>query len=73
EAGTLLYSYTNETVQKEVTQLYNEAARLETNRANTAYKQQLAIDRFYEMQEEERAQTLDELIMDFNLYDLDAQ
>ena len=73
EAGTLLYSDTNETVQKEVTQLYNEAARLETNRANTAYKQQLAIDRFYEMQEEERAQTLDELIMDFNLYDLDAQ
>lgn len=73
EEGTLLYSYINETLQKEITQLYNEAARLETNRANTAYKQQLAINRFYKMKEEERVQTLDEVVLDFNLYDLDAQ
>ncbi|UJF16101.1 efflux RND transporter periplasmic adaptor subunit [Jeotgalibaca sp. MA1X17-3] len=71
--GTLLYSYTNEVLQKEISQLYNEAARLETDRANTAYKQQLAIDRWYESSEEERGQTLDEITMDFNLYALDSQ
>lgn len=71
--GTLLYSYTNEVLQKEISQLYNEAARLETNRANTAYKQQLAIDRWYDSSEEERIQTLDEITMDFNLYELDSQ
>lgn len=73
EEGTLLYSYTNEDLQKEINQLYNEAARLETNRANTAYKQQLAIDRWYEMKEEERTQTLEEITMDFGLYELDSQ
>lgn len=73
EEGTVLYSYTNEELQKEITQLYNEAARLETNRANTAYKQQLAIDRWYELKEEERTQTLEEITMDFNLYELDSQ
>lgn len=71
--GTLLYSYTNEVLQKEISQLYNEAARLETDRANTAYKQQLAIDRWYESSEEERGQTLEEITMDFNLYALDSQ
>lgn len=73
EEGTILYSYTNEELQKDITQLYNEAARLETNRANTAYKQQLAIDRWYEMEVEERSQTLEEIMMDFNLYELDSQ
>ena len=73
EQDTLLYSYTNDTLQKEINQLYNEAARLETNRANTAYKQQLAIDRWYASSEEERSQTLDEITMDFNLYEIDSQ
>ena len=73
EKDTLLYSYTNDTLQKEINQLYNEAARLETNRANTAYKQQLAIDRWYASSEEERSQTLDEITMDFNLYEIDSQ
>lgn len=73
EEGTLLYSYTNETLQKEISQLYNEAARIETDRANTAYKQQLAIDKWYAASEEERVQTLEEITMDFNLYALDSQ
>lgn len=73
EKDTLLYSYTNETIQKEINQLTNEAARLETQRANTAYKQQLAIDRFYEMPEEERGQTLDEIYMEFNISEIDSQ
>lgn len=73
EEGTLLYDYTNETMQKEINQLYNEAARLETDRANTAYKQQLAIDRWYKLTEEERVQTLEEITMEFNLYELDSQ
>ena len=73
EKDTLLYGYTNDTLQKEINQLYNEAARLETNRANTAYKQQLAIDRWYASSEEERSQTLDEITMDFNLYEIDSQ
>ena len=73
EKDTLLYSYTNDTLQKEINQLYNEAARLEKNRANTAYKQQLAIDRWYASSEEERSQTLDEITMDFNLYEIDSQ
>lgn len=73
EAETLLYSYTNDAIQKEINQLTNEVARLETQRANTAYKQQLAIDRWYEIPEEERTQTLEELYMEFGLYDLDSQ
>lgn len=73
ETDTLLYSYTNEDVQKEIDQLTNEVARLETQRANTAYKQQLAIDRWYEMPEEERTQTLEEIYMEFNLSELDSQ
>lgn len=73
EEGTLLYDYTNETMQKEINQMYNEAARLETDRANTAYKQQLAIDRWYKLTEEERVQTLEEITMEFNLYELDSQ
>ena len=73
EEGALLYSYNNEELQKEIDQLYYEAARLETSRANTAYKQQLAIDRFYEMEEEERMQTLDEIYIDYNLAEIDSQ
>ena len=73
EEDTLLYSYTNDAIQKEINQLTNEAARLETQRANTAYKQQLAIDRWYEVPQEERSQTLDEIYMEFNLSEIDSQ
>lgn len=73
EEGSLLYSYTNEDLQREINQLYNEAARLETNRANAAYKMQLAIDRWYGLKEEERTQTIEEIRMDFNLHELDSQ
>lgn len=73
EEGTLLYSYMNEELQREINQLYNEAARLETNRSNAAYKLQMAIDRWHALKEEERTQTLEEIRMDFNLYELESQ
>lgn len=74
EKDTLLYSYTNEELLREISKMTSEAARLETQRANTAYKQQLAIDRWYAASEEEREnQTLDEIYMEFNISDIDSQ
>lgn len=74
EKDTLLYSYTNEELLREISKMTSEAARLETQRANTAYKQQLAIDRWYAASEEEREnQTLDEIYMEFNIPDIDSQ
>lgn len=73
DEDTVLYSYHNEDMEKEIAQLTSEAARLETTRANMAYKQQLEIDRFYEIPEEERMQTLTEIYIDFNIAEYDSQ
>lgn len=73
DEGTVLYSYHNEEIEKEIAQLTNEAARMETTRANMAYKQQLEIDRFYDIPEEERMQTLNEIYIDFNIAEYDSQ
>lgn len=69
----LLYTYENKEVAKQINDLENQSARMETQKANAQYKLNLAIKRWNNQPAEERTQTLEEIKMDMSTADIDAE
>lgn len=73
EKDTLLYTYENTEAAGQIEDLNNQVARMETQKANAAYKLNLAIKNWKAQPEEERTGTLEEIRMDMSTDDLDAE
>ena len=73
ESGALLYTYENKGVTKQINDLNNQVARMETQKANAGYKLNIAIKKWEKTPQEERTQTLEELKMDMSTNDTNAE
>ena len=69
----LLYTYENKEVTKQINDLKNQISRMETQKANSQYKLNLAVKNWNNQAVEERTQTLEEIKMDMSTSDIDAE
>lgn len=69
----LLYTYESKEITKQINDLENQSAKMETQKANAQYKLNLAIKRWNNQPAEERTQTLEEIKVEMSTADIDAE
>lgn len=73
EEGTTLFTYENTEIAAQLNEMTNQAKRAETQRANFIRRREIAIKNWNDTPEEERMGTLEEINLEYETNDMDAE